>query len=241
MHFVGNRAIVLGDGSAGLQLYYNPGFTTLSAFLPIIFLFLGFTTVELKRPGSRLFWPALVFTGVIAGLAVTGMHYVGNLGIRNYHVNNPIGYVLGAACIAIAASLTALSLFYYFRERWINSFSRRLMCACILAGAVSGMHWLATVGTSYRLTGTRIGDPGSRDNNLIVAIVLSLVACVGCMVIALLTQRRRKQLADRAQHVVLASATFDPDGRLLVTPEGLLPAQKITRQYNQRVCTNLTQ
>ncbi|KAK3072048.1 hypothetical protein LTS18_014718, partial [Coniosporium uncinatum] len=54
------------------------------------------------------------------------------------------------------------------------------------------------------------------------------------MVIALLTQRRRKQLADRAQHVVLASATFDPDGRLLVTPEGLLPAQKITRQYNQR-------
>ena len=48
-------------------------------------------------------------------------------------------------------------------------------------------------------------------------------------------QRRRRQLADRAQHVVLASATFDPDGRLLVTQEGLMPSQKITRQYNQRV------
>ena len=48
-------------------------------------------------------------------------------------------------------------------------------------------------------------------------------------------QRRRRQLADRAQHVVLASATFDPDGRLLVTQEGLMPSQKITKQYNQRV------
>jgi hypothetical protein len=33
---------------------------------------------------------------------------------------------------------------------------------------------------------------------------------------------------------VLASATFDHDGKILVTPEGLLPCQKITRQYNQR-------
>jgi hypothetical protein len=54
------------------------------------------------------------------------------------------------------------------------------------------------------------------------------------MFFAVLTQRRKKQLEDRAQHVVLASATFDQDGKILVTPEGLLPCQKITRQYNQR-------
>jgi hypothetical protein len=54
------------------------------------------------------------------------------------------------------------------------------------------------------------------------------------MVFGILTQRRKKQLEDRAQHVVLASATFDHDGKILVTPEGLLPCQKITRQYNQR-------
>jgi hypothetical protein len=51
---------------------------------------------------------------------------------------------------------------------------------------------------------------------------------------ALLNQRRKKQLADRAQHVVLASATFDADGKILVTNEGLLPCQKVTRQFNQR-------
>jgi hypothetical protein len=62
----------------------------------------------------------------------------------------------------------------------------------------------------------------------------SLLACVLCLVFGVLTQRRKKELEDRAQHVVLASATFDQDGKILVTPEGLLPCQKITRQYNQR-------
>jgi hypothetical protein len=54
------------------------------------------------------------------------------------------------------------------------------------------------------------------------------------LVFGVLTQRRKRQLEDRAQHVVLASATFDHDGKILVTPEGLLPCQKITKQYNQR-------
>lgn len=42
-------------------------------------------------------------------------------------------------------------------------------------------------------------------------------------------------LKDRAQHVVLAVATFDAEGRLLVSQSGLMPCQTITRQFNQRV------
>lgn len=235
MHFVGNRAIILGDGSKDIQLYYNPGFTALSAFLPIIFLFCGLTTVEVRRPGQRFFWPALVVAGIVAGLAITGMHYVGNFGISNYRLHFPAGYVIGAAAIAICASIAALTLFFYFKERWVNSLPRRLVCACLLAGAVSGMHWVASVGTTYTLIGAAVNASSmGRDTNLIVAIVISLLSCVVCMVFALLTQRRKKQLADRAQHVVLASATFDQDGKILVTQEGLLPSQKITKQYNQR-------
>jgi hypothetical protein len=33
---------------------------------------------------------------------------------------------------------------------------------------------------------------------------------------------------------VLASATFDPEGRLLVTTEGLPPSRKVTKQFNQK-------
>jgi hypothetical protein len=42
-------------------------------------------------------------------------------------------------------------------------------------------------------------------------------------------------LKDRAQQVVLAVATFDAEGRLLVSQGGLMPCQTITRQFHQRV------
>lgn len=62
---------------------------------------------------------------------------------------------------------------------------------------------------------------------------------IGCCIIlvsfALVGQRSRQRSADRAQQVVLACATFDAEGRLMVTPEGLLPCQKITDSYLERV------
>jgi hypothetical protein len=52
-------------------------------------------------------------------------------------------------------------------------------------------------------------------------------------------QRRTRKLKDRAQQVVLALATFDKEGRLLVTQSGLMPCQTITRQFHQRASNNL--
>jgi hypothetical protein len=51
----------------------------------------------------------------------------------------------------------------------------------------------------------------------------------------LLAQRRRALSANRAEQVVLAAAIFDKNGRLMVTPEGLLPSQKITNSFIERV------
>jgi hypothetical protein len=67
----------------------------------------------------------------------------------------------------------ALTLFFYFKERWINSLPRRLVCSCLLAGAVSGMHWVASVGTTYTLlNATPYASGSGRDTTLIVAIVI---------------------------------------------------------------------
>ena len=55
-----------------------------------------------------------------------------------------------------------------------------------------------------------------------------------CLFIAVQANRRHKQLADRAQQVVLACARFDSEGRLMVTREGLLPCQNITMHENEK-------
>jgi NO-binding membrane sensor protein with MHYT domain len=171
MHFIGNRAIILGNNEPQLQLAYNGGFTALSAFLPIIFLLVAFSLFELRHPSDTLFWPILVGAGFIAGLSITGMHYVGNFGINNYQLHNPAPYVIGAAAIAIVASIIALALFFYFRERWVNSFPKRMLSALLLATAVSGMHWLASVGTTYTLKRTIMLQTDNRNVNLIVAMI----------------------------------------------------------------------
>lgn len=46
-------------------------------------------------------------------------------------------------------------------------------------------------------------------------------------------------LKDRAKQVVLACATFDSDGRLLVSQSGLMPCQTITNQFHQRVSVEI--
>ncbi|OMP85427.1 hypothetical protein BK809_0004097 [Diplodia seriata] len=234
MHFVGNRAIELGDGSKEIQLYYSPGFTTLSVFLPVIFLFLGFTVAERFNRTARSLYLSLGITGIFAGLAIVGMHYIGNLGTTTYSLQNDYRHIIGAALIATFSCYVAITLFFHQKEQWINTWVRRIPVAAILATAVCGMHWTAAAGTSYRLKRFYHGNERARNNNMIVAIFLCVAALCVCFLLLWLTSRRRRQLADRAQHVVLASATFDMDGRILVTQEGLLPCQKITRKYNQR-------
>jgi hypothetical protein len=58
---------------------------------------------------------------------------------------------------------------------------------------------------------------------------------------AILGKRQRKRSANRAQQLVLACAFFDSTGRLMVTPEGMIPNQKITNTYVEKVSTLKTE
>jgi hypothetical protein len=73
----------------------------------------------------------------------------GQLSIVNYTCTYKVGHVIGSVIIAIAATNVALALFFKMRQKWNDSFWKRVGCALILAAAVSGMHWTAVTGTSY--------------------------------------------------------------------------------------------
>ncbi|RDL31329.1 uncharacterized protein BP5553_09538 [Venustampulla echinocandica] len=233
MHYVGNRAVELGNGQFEIHIVYSPGFTALSFFVPTTVLLVAFIALG---SNDRISIVRVVVGGTLAGLAICGMHYLGQAGISNYSCVYSIGHVVGSIIVAVAATIAALTVFFVLRAAWTNSWWKRALCAIVLAGAVFGMHWTAAVGTQYRLKQGATSSPASsisRDLTVIV-IVLSIVACFILFVFAILAQRRRSRSANRAQHVVLASAIFDANGRILVTPEGTLPNQKVTTSYVER-------
>jgi NO-binding membrane sensor protein with MHYT domain len=172
MHFVGNKAIVMGDGRSAIQLSYSAGYTALSAVLPVIGLYLGFSVVDRYGKTQRFLYLSLIITGLTAGLSIMGMHYIGNLGTSNYTLENNYKNVIAAAAIAVVDCWLSFTIFFHLREQWINYWWRRFLCAALLAAAVSGMHWTAAVGTSYRLRTVNGDNSPGQNVNVILASIL---------------------------------------------------------------------
>lgn len=171
MHFIGNRAIVMAEGQPDMQIVYNTGFTSVSFFLPIIVLSGAFHLLGATDRKTRYH---IAFAGVLMGVAVGAMHYVGQVGISNYHITYRAANVVGAATISIVASMIALNVFFRLREAWTDSWWKRMSCGLVLACSVSGMHWTATVGTGYRFKGigSKPMDPLSSTQTVIVCTTL---------------------------------------------------------------------
>ena len=172
MHFIGNRAITMDQGQANLQIAYSPGYTAGSFFLPICVVALAFYSFSITESVSIV---STMVGGLTTGFAVCGMHYLGQGGIANYQAVYNWRYVVGSAIIAVVAATIALGVFFHLKSAWTNTWWKRMSSALFLAIAVSGMHWLATVGTSYRVKAIseNIDETGlSRQATVIVVICL---------------------------------------------------------------------
>ncbi|KAK7917357.1 hypothetical protein PG985_010965 [Apiospora marii] len=233
MHYIGNRAIIILNDEPELQISYSSGITAASFFLPIWVLLLAFIAVG---SNDEIPWWRVGLSGSLSGGAICGMHYLGNASISNYHCEYSTGNVIGASIIAVSASTLALSMFFVFRAAWTNSWLKKTGCMFLLAGAVSGMHWCASVGTKYSLieSATAVGNGNSRTATTAVVIILSILAALIMILAAGLTARTKRKYANKAQFITLAAAVFDKQGRILVSPDGLLPSEKITDAFPQK-------
>ncbi|PVH84505.1 hypothetical protein DL98DRAFT_651715 [Cadophora sp. DSE1049] len=232
MHFVGDCAVILGLGQPQIQIIFSSGFTAISILIPIVI-----ELIALWVAGSdEASIPRSILGGVLAGLGACGTHYLGQYGILNYDSIYDVGFLVGAVALAIVASVLSLLSFFMLRAHWHASWWKRALCAVLLATGISGMHWLNSVGTSYRLKGwdDDLSDNISRSTVVTVVIVLSIVCCITLIFLTLLEQSRMTRAAKRAEQVVLAAAIFDDRGRLCVTHEGFLPRQKIANSWFER-------
>lgn len=173
MHFIGNRAIVLNNNDPSTQILYSGGFTAASFFLPIVVLLVAFYLLGVLDRGH---WYFIAISALLTGSAVCGMHFVGQLGISNYNISYNGANVAGAGVISVFATFIALSVFFKLRDTWTNSWWKRCLCAAVLAGAVSGMHWTAVAGTHYQYKGTPTA-PSTRSREQTVIVCAVLVSC----------------------------------------------------------------
>ena len=173
MHFIGNRAINMQDGSLALQIGYSPAYSAGSFFLPICFVGVAFYLFTITEQVTVL---GIIIGGFLAGFAICGMHYLGQGGISNYHAVYDWRYVLGSAIIAVVAATVALGIFFYFKSGWTNRWWKRIASAALLAVAVSGMHWVATAGTNYvPRPGASMSNQQGLSRRTTVVVVLCLV------------------------------------------------------------------
>lgn len=223
--------MILGNDEPELRIDYSSGYGALSFFLPIIVLLAAFMVIGANYKVS---WKRLCCGGVLSGAAICGMHYLGNAAVDNYSLEYNTVYVAMASLVAVVDSIFSLSLFFVVRASWKNTWWKRAISACLLAGAVSGMHWVAAIGTSCRLLHLNERTELSQTQALVVVVCLAVVAAIFMIGSSVYATWATKRVANKAQQVVLATAVFDKLGRVLVNPDGLLPNEKITDTYVER-------
>ena len=133
MHFIA----MLGFTVPGEPIRYNVPLTVGSMLLAVAVVGTGLFIVGFGDPRRQRPWPRLVAGGVVIGIGVAAMHYMGMAamsmpGTMSYNV--PL--VLLSVLIAIVAGTAALWI-----STWIRGSAATVGAALVMGVAVTGMHY----------------------------------------------------------------------------------------------------
>ncbi|MGW1723609.1 MHYT domain-containing protein [Streptomyces sp. NPDC002306] len=163
MHFIA----MIGFQVEETRIGYDVPLTVLSLVVAVVVVGVGVFIVG-HRGASGL---ALAVAGVVTGLGVAAMHY---LGMAAIHVNGTIRYaswtVALSVLIAIAAATAAL-----WAAVTIRGFLASLGASLVMGVAVSGMHYTAMASVSVHLHGTTDARGGDAATSLLLPMLIGPV------------------------------------------------------------------
>ncbi|MDH3234541.1 MAG: LytTR family transcriptional regulator DNA-binding domain-containing protein [Alphaproteobacteria bacterium] len=163
MHFVGMLAI-----SLPVTINYDVLLTLVSALLAILMTGLGLFIASYGALTAR----KLAFAGVLMGLGISTMHYVGMAAVRaNCVIDYNFGLVGGSVLIGILASTLALWLAFNPRGNWLT-----LPAATVMGLAISGMHYTAMAAAAFLPTETIVAHAAPALDPHLLAIVVAVAA-----------------------------------------------------------------
>jgi len=173
MHFVGMLAFHLP-----VPIAYGLPLMLLSVAVAMLAALLALFVVS--RPLLRV--PALVPAGIIMGLAIAGMHYIGMASMNmRARLSYDMRIVALSVVIAIVASTAALWLAFKLRSHSINGWRRLKAAASVTMGvAIAGMHYTAMAGAKFS-AGSAFGSMRGHvvpTEKLATAVVIGAVVMI---------------------------------------------------------------
>ncbi|VXD23003.1 Two-component hybrid sensor and regulator [Planktothrix serta PCC 8927] len=221
MHFIGMLAFQLP-----LPVAYDLKITILSWGVGV--LASGLALLLWNRPKLSL---GVLSGGVVLGLAIVSMHYVGMAGmmIAGAVMEYNLVRVLMSVAIAIFASIAASGITFYLRYSGTSGFNPIKGCsAVIMAVAISGMHYTGMWATNIIEQSSMAfnSEEMSVHSGLALQIgIITLILLVGTLVTSLLDQRYNAQLLyqnalQESEKRFRSLIREMPVGVLLLTPKG---------------------
>ncbi|MEM7222940.1 MAG: MHYT domain-containing protein [Pseudomonadota bacterium] len=136
MHFIGMLAVRLP-----VQIDYNVLITLISALVSILMTGIGLTFAVYGKNRRR----DILSGGVLMGLGISCMHYIGMAAIRaNCVIHYSPGLLIGSVAVGIAASVLAVWLLSQRGRSWSLA-----LAALTMGLAISGMHYTAMAAATF--------------------------------------------------------------------------------------------
>ncbi|WP_249435824.1 EAL domain-containing protein [Paenibacillus sp. Marseille-Q4541] len=142
MHFVGMLA-----SNFTIPVSYNLNTIIISVVVAIVASFIAlYIVVHKKLSKIRLLAGASLFA-----IGISAMHYIGMAAIELKVSYDPVYFIL-SIMIAFAASITALSLsFYFLEDKKYGDGWKKFGSALLMGAGISGMHYTGMAGAHYEL------------------------------------------------------------------------------------------
>ena len=206
MHFTGMLALDMHH-----PMRYKTGLTLTSYLISVSASSLAFVFAAMKRFRIRM----LLFGGVLMGLGLVLMHFVGMSAMVT--ATQQFKPVLLAVCvmIAVVASTAALWMTFYFSQQKTYSTLYRLAAALIMVAGVASVHYVGMAAAPYMpVQGTGVGQ--GRVSTLLLGFIVafSSLLILTVTLVSLIVNRRftaqERHLLTTEQHYQSLFA-YNPD------------------------------
>ena len=162
MHFIA----MLGYTIPGMTIHYNVPITIASMLIAVVVVFIGLLIIGFGQPT----WRNLLLAGVITGIGVASMHYLGMMAMEMpaSMTYKPVLFALSIV-IAIVAATAALWAALRLRGYW-HTFG----AAMIMGVAVSGMHYTGMAAMQMRSETNGMSGSGPTAEGFLLPLIIGI-------------------------------------------------------------------